>query len=99
MGSFSSLQQQKHYSSRKHQIISYAQDKSSLVQPKKHRKPGQARKYISVFTLGTIHMPLTNGEINQGCNPWVRLTLECPKLLYLVEVTMCVGVCLYTAIA
>lgn len=44
-------------------------------------------------------MPLTNGEINQGCNPWVILTLEYPRLLYLIQVKMRVGVCLYTAIA
>lgn len=38
-------------------------------------------------------------QINQGCNPWVRLTLKYPKLLYLIQVKMRVGVCLYTAIA
>lgn len=92
-GSFSSLQQQKHYSSRKHQKISYTQEKSAPVQPQKCRKPGQPRKYIPVFTLGMIHMPLTKGVINQGSNPWVRLTFEFPKLLYLIQVKMSVGVC------
>lgn len=62
-------------------------------------QPEKASLRTLLFTLRTLHTPLTSTEINQGCNPWVRLTLEDPKLLYLIQVKIHVGVCLYTAIA